>query len=443
MKALKGIICCAAFLSAISFAACDLSVKNPAGNNVYTPTTEQQYIVSASEAEAADYNALTFSMRCAVESADPSVQSLDMTLEGALDIDTFSADVVVTEEGADGSGYIFIRDGIQFVTASQYENYQNAAEVPLFVAQNLMLEEIGEVIVQSDPALAYALFSLAANYGGVTLSGNQMTLDAVAFVKGVFDDVKSIVNSLTEETTILDIYGGEEVFSFMSALGLVADGEDVKTIAQFVLSTIAPAEMVSQFYFPEVESGQSAYDYVGALLNSEEFASNFGLDESFGSMKVTDLLNMSGGNVTIEQLQQSFEGINEIINFENGLTINTGYQVANISKASVTFTLNDDKQLVGGALEFAVSVTDSQTQSLTSLELSLGIELAEVSRVADVSGNSVTAFMDEGLTQTTVGEYLEYIKNGGELVPSYSSSAPEEGQPGYTEDGVNNSGQIN
>ena len=392
----------------------------------------QKFINESQEATAsATYNSAAVTGTIDMSGTSPLNEAgatrLSIDLDGLLDIKTFDMDLNAGIEGEDGPeyGYIFMRDMQVFPSADTY------AQVPADFSQVTLVPSFNELAngsigtVGSAGAMpvafstdsVFALATLAESYSAVTLSDDSLTLNIVSLMSAMYDDVLTMINSLTDETTISDIYANNLFVNTFNAANIVVSAEQLYTLVNLVIFSLSQdgatdAIQPPAFTLPEPEEGQSLYDYIGSLLGNEDLAALAGIDTPVGELKIVDLINLLAGSsgvpVTAEQFKEALLAeLNAVISFENGFTLTVAEGVyASITNMTVTYGFDGEGVLTSSAAKFAFAFVDGEDEYSASFDLTANYS-AESVTLRDINSNPLSY----NGQLTTVREYLNSLNS--------------------------------
>lgn len=337
---------------------------------------------------------------------DMGGMSISMPLNGEVLVDgqNSAIDMSLNMGTSTNSAYIYgyYRDGYMF-TSEPSTLPQTSSDSMILTVQSasggVALPDGGMTSVPSDLDISYifAVASVAQSYGAASVKDGKITLNTLALFKGIYDDVNEIVQGLTAETTISDIYASDLFRTAVHAAGKVVTPQELYDFIDGIAS-----DAMNALALPVPEEDAELYDYIGSVLADAAFAQSAGVDGSIGSQNVLELIQAaSGSQITAQEIKEAFDAAGQYFNFDNGLTIIAeGSFEMNISKADIIYTF-DGKVLSGGGADMALSIT--LPDYTYDISINMGIEYSEnAPQLADI--NSATVYT--GTSYMTVEEYL-------------------------------------
>lgn len=413
MKTLKKLV---AATSALAVASCSLAFTACENNNDEQLTETRQFIQNAvSVTQSANYKSAVLDGSVSMSgTGGVALSNVSASIDGVIDLSTMDCDMeaVMTDPYQGTSyGYIFLREMQFFASSDTFTSRQTdySGMALAAVADNWMAVSLSSASAAADFQTVFAAATLAECYNAATLADNCLTINTLALVKGIYDDMIEIVNALTAETTISDVYSHDLFKNVLGSVGEVLSAQEAYE-AVFQLFELAVGSNSSaadvQFPLPRPEEGQSLYDYIGSVLNSEEVADSLGIGQPIGGMGVVDLINAGNTSdpVTVQDLKAVIAAVTQYISFENGFTIYADGVQLNISGCDMVFSFNDDGALSG--IETDCSVTSSYAGDSISLSMSMALEYSAADAVlADIGSNPVNV----GGVAMTVNDYLAIL----------------------------------
>lgn len=414
MKTLKKLV---AATGALAVASCSLAFTACENNNDEQLTETRQFIQNAvSVTQSANYKSAVLDGSVSMSgTGGVALSNVSASIDGVIDLSTMDCDMeaVMTDPYQGTSyGYIFLREMQFFASSDTFTSRQtDYSGMALAVADNWMAVSLSSASAAADFQTVFAAATLAECYNAATLADNCLTINTLALVKGIYDDMIEIVNTLTAETTISDVYSHDLFKNVLGSVGEVLSAQEayeaVLQLFELAVGSNSSAADV-QFPLPRPEEGQSLYDYIGSVLNSEEVADSLGVGQPIGSMGVVDLINAGNTSdpVTVQDLKAVIAAVTQYISFENGFTIYADGVQLNISGCDMVVSFNDDGALSG--IETDCSVTSSYAGDSISLSMSMALEYSAADAVlADIGSNPVNV----GGVAMTVNDYLAILGN--------------------------------
>lgn len=406
--------------SCVAFSACGASAENAFIEKAYAATKEASYNSVAMSASA------EITQGEQKNSADVAV-GIDFD-RGALDL---SAGIYSDAAGYEYN-YAFVRDGYLFSNSepsdSAVTNFEDFALGVLNTSASPVSRAVAECAVNpqlTEAISMLALADIAEDYGAVTLDEDALNIDFVAAAEGLYNEVNEFVDSLTDETTLYDVYENDVVKNVLDALDMVLTPDELYDEINQIIEDEFFMGGVGVIYIPEPEGQSTLYEYIGEVLNDEEFAKFLVADGTLGEMKLVSLMSIiSAESLTARDIKDAYAAVKKLITIEDGVMdlavdLNTSFT---ISKCVMSCKFNEDNVITGVAMEFDASLN---SQLVIEIGVTLAIEYSEgAAKLADVNNALIG--------DVTVEEYI-----GGKR-----PSADDDNPSGTTEEGIV-SGEVN
>ena len=412
-KILSVISAAAVAAGSIAFTACD-------DNSGEQLTETQQFIQNAlSATQSANYKSLNFDYSMSMEGTGSAASSnMDVSVDAVMDLATMEYDmeaVMTDSNNVTSYGYAFIRGMQLFASEDDYEaqqtDYSNIVLIPAGSYSSLGATSVSAV---GDLQTVFAAATLAECYNAVTLADNSLTINTISLVKGIYDDLLEIVDALTAETTISDIYAHDLFKNVIGSVGEVISAQEaydaVLQIFNLAVSS-SPSAADVEFPLPAPSEGQSLYDYIGSVLNNAEFAQAMGLGQSLGSIVLLDLINMGNtyNPVTIQDVKAAISAIAQYISFDDGLTLYIDNVEVQVDGCDIVYNFSESGALSGVELECGITATATSVANAGTMQITVGVEASysgAEAQLADLNSNLVNVGYGETMP---LGEYLDMI----------------------------------
>ena len=436
MKKFKKFVSCLAALS-LAFGAAALA----ACGDETDPSAVQDKIDEITDSmQSVDYKSATLSATTSIKGTSEGA-SLNVGAEtnGTVDMQTGDLDLVVkatVDEGgvkSNSTNYMFLRElnGFSYSADSVVSDWTGltlSAGSPIEESGSAALGGLGAMELDGTAVIMLAA-QLGNSYGATSTNDEAVKVDLIAMLRGIYDDVSEVVDSLGAETTISALYDADLFKNVVGALGTAIPAEDAYLIANAVLAmamggTYSAAPSSPAITIPAPGEGISLYDYIGDLLDSADFASSLGIGQSIGSIKVIDLINMGSSTpIAIDAVKEQLNAVLDYVSFENGLTVSIpGYgseTTIGVSRADITYHIAD-KVLTGVSVDVNGSVTvdeqtavsSTQTETTTSLSVLANLEIQFSSSSASLTdlGATNVKYYDNVTGEykvVSMGDYLD------------------------------------
>ena len=412
-KILSVISAAAVAAGSIAFTACN-------DNSGEQLTETQQFIQNAlSATQSANYKSLNFDYSMSMEGTGSAASSnMDVSVDAVMDLATMEYDmeaVMTDSNNVTSYGYAFIRGMQLFASEDDYEaqqtDYSNIVLIPAGSYSSLGATSVSAV---GDLQTVFAAATLAECYNAVTLADNSLTINTISLVKGIYDDVLEIVDALTAETTISDIYAHDLFKNVIGSVGEVISAQEAYDAALQIFNlavSSSPSAADVEFPLPAPSEGQSLYDYIGSVLNNAEFAQAMGLGQSLGSIVLLDLINMGNtyNPVTIQDVKAEISAIAQYISFDDGLTLYIDNVEVQVDGCDIVYNFSESGALSGVELECGITATATSVANAGTMQITVGVEASysgAEAQLADLNSNLVNVGYGETMP---LGEYLDMI----------------------------------
>ena len=430
MKKFKKFVSCLAALS-LAFGAAALA----ACGDETDPSAVQDKIDEITDSmQSVDYKSATLSATTSIKGTSEGA-SLNVGAEtnGTVDMQTGDLDLVVkatVDEGgvkSNSTNYMFLRElnGFSYSADSVVSDWTGltlSAGSPIEESGSAALGGLGAMELDGTAAIMLAA-QLGNSYGATSTNDEAVKVDLIAMLRGIYDDVSEVVDSLGAETTISALYDADLFKNVVGALGTVIPAEDAYLIANAVLAmamggTYSAALSSPAITIPAPGEGISLYDYIGDLLDSAQFASSLGINQSIGSIKVIDLINMGSSTpIAIDAVKAQLNAVLDYVSFENGLTIsipgNGSQTTIGLSRADITYHIAD-KVLTGVSVDVNGSVTVDEQTAMSSTQTETTASLSILANLEMQFSSSAASLTDLGATNV---EYYDYVTGSYKVVP--------------------------
>lgn len=337
-----------------------------------------------------------------------------MAYAGKLNVKSGDGDITIhqtskTKSDDDGDGewdeeysetnwsYGFLRDSFMFSHISDEETeITDFSNIPLHYDGELSLDMFmdGEAPVWIDYLLNglglnsdsifnmatdglydlnYLFVSLADAANAVSESENKVTLDLNKFAYQLIEDVKAVLNSVNDQTTVSILYQNELVKKWVKAFTSFID---FKEVAKIIETELQPLLQDKDYTLPAAEQGDDVYSYVLKLLNDTAFATKvLGIPTAIGALSIEGVFDMVCENFFaevefdldtvkgyIDQYFQNTTATTLAVNmYENEEEDYNGYGRFTMSGAKFVYTLSDNKlsKLEAVGEEFVMNFGDT------------------------------------------------------------------------------------
>ena len=425
MKKFKKFVSCLAALS-LAFGAAALA----ACGDETDPSAVQDKIDEITDSmQSVDYKSATISATTSIKgTSDGAALNIGAETSGTVD-KTGDLDMVVkatVDEGgvkSNSTNYMFLRElnGFSYSSDSVVNDWTGltlSAGSSAEESGSAALGGLGAMELDGTAAIMLAA-QLGNSYGATSTNDEAVKVDLIAMLRGIYDDVSEVVDSLGAETTISALYDADLFKNVVGALGTAIPAEDAYLIANAVLAmamggAYSAAPSSPAITLPAPGEGTSLYDYIGDLLDSADFASSLGIGQSIGSIKVIDLINMGSSTpIAIDAVKAQLNAVLDYVSFENGLTVSIpGYgseTTIGVSRADITYHIAD-KVLTGVSVDVngsvsvdeQTAVSSTQTETTTSLNVLANLEIQFSSSAASLTDLGAT---NVGYYDNMTGEY--------------------------------------
>lgn len=388
------------------------------------PSADEVISKALEASRGTEYRSMDFSAGFSIDIAQGGiVQTVTADMDGKIDFSEYGADLQVgyTQPGYSREyGYLFIRDYTMFASDTSYASPVDTQGMVLQVASTLLPQDtplqdtgsessqtgstswasvLGSILTSSDAAASLGFVSLADKYGAVTVEDDSLTIDMVAFIGAMYEGVGQLIESLTDDTTLAEVYSSGIVSDLLSSV-YIAD-EQLAYLVSLVNSSSGAALL------PEPEEGQGLYEYIGALLKDEQFGAAAGLDGAIGDVKFIDCIQGITGDysITMRQIQAMYAAAETYVFMEDGsFVIDLETTRIELNDCKLRCRLNDDGALCGEDISLALSA-EGGGQSV-EFEMNMSADYsAEAAALADIGNNLVKS--SDGYS--TVDDYLASV----------------------------------
>ena len=430
MKKFKKFVSCLAALS-LAFGAAALA----ACGDETDPSAVQDKIDEITDSmQSVDYKSVTLSATTSIKgTSDGANLNIGAETNGTADMQTGDLDLVVkatVDEGgvkSNSTNYMFLRElnGFSYSADSVVSDWTGltlSAGGSAEESGSAALGGLGAMELDGTAAIMLAA-QLGNSYGATSTNDEAVKVDLIAMLRGIYDDVSEVVDSLGAETTISALYDADLFKNVVGALGTVIPAEDAYLIANAVLAmamggTYSAAPSSPAITIPAPGEGISLYDYIGDLLDSTQFASSLGFGQSIGSIKVIDLINMGSSTpIAINDVKAQLNAVLDYVSFENGLTIsipgNGSETTIGVSRADITYHIAD-KVLTGVSVDVNGSVTVDEQTAMSSTQTETTASLSILANLEMQFSSSAASLTDLGATNV---EYYDYVTGSYKVVP--------------------------
>lgn len=430
MKKFKKFVSCLAALS-LAFGAAALA----ACGDETDPSAVQDKIDEITDSmQSVDYKSATLSATTSIKgTSDGETLNIGAETNGTADMQTGDLDLVVkatVDEGgvkSNSTNYMFLRElnGFSYSADSVVSDWTGltlSAGGSAEESGSAALGGLGAMELDGTAAIMLAA-QLGNSYGATSTNDEAVKVDLIAMLRGIYDDVSEVVDSLGAETTISALYDADLFKNVVGALGTVIPAEDAYLIANAVLATAmggtySAAPSSPAITIPAPGEGISLYDYIGDLLDSTQFASSLGFGQSIGSIKVIDLINMGSSTpIAINEVKAQLNAVLDYVSFENGLTVSIpGYgsqTTIGVSRADITYHIAD-KVLTGVSVDVNGSVTVDEQTAVSSTQTETTTSLSVLANLEIQFSSSAASLTDLGATNV---EYYDHMTGEYKIVP--------------------------
>ena len=387
------------------------------------PSADEVISKALEASRGTEYRSMDFSAGFSVDIAQGGiVQTVTADIDGKIDFSEYGADLQVgyTQPGYSREyGYLFVRDYTMFASDTSYASPVDTQGMVLQVASTLLpldtpsqdtgsessqtstswVSVLGGIVTSSDAAAALGFVSLADKYGAVTVEDDSLTIDMVAFIGAMYEGVGQLIESLTDDTTLSEVYSSGIVSDLLSSV-YIAD-EQLAYLVSLVNSSSGAALL------PEPEEGQGLYEYIGALLKDEQFGAAAGLDGAMGDVKFIDCIQGITGDysITMRRIQAMYAAAETYVFMEDGsFVIDLETTRIELNDCKLRCRLNADGALCGEDISLALSV-EGGGQSV-EFEMNMSADYSvEAAALADIGNNLVKS--SDGYS--TVDDYLASV----------------------------------
>lgn len=409
-----------AAIGALAVASCSIAFTACNDNSGEQLTETQQFIQNAlSATQSANYKSLNFDYSMSIEGTGSAASSnMDVSVDAVMDLATMEYDmeaVMTDSNNVTSYGYAFIRGMQLFASEDDYEaqqtDYSSIVLIPAGSYSSLGATSVSAV---GDLQTVFAAATLAECYNAVTLADNSLTINTISLVKGIYDDLLEIVDALTAETTISDIYAHDLFKNVIGSIGEVISAQEAYDAALQIFNlavSSSPSAADVEFPLPAPSEGQSLYDYIGSVLNNAEFAQAMGLGQSLGSIVLLDLINMGNtyNPVTIQDVKATISAIAQYISFDDGLTLYIDNVEVQVDGCDIVYNFSESGALSGVELECGITATATSAANAGTMQITVGVEASysgAEAQLADLNSNLVNVGYGETMP---LGEYLDMI----------------------------------
>lgn len=387
------------------------------------PSADEVISKALEASRGTEYRSMDFSAGFSVDVAQGGiVQTVTADIDGKIDFSEYGVDLQVgyTQPGYSREyGYLFVRDYTMFASDTSYASPVDTQGMVLQVASTLLPQDtplqdtgsessqtstswvsvLGGIVTSSDAAAALGVVSLADKYGAVTVEDDSLTIDMVAFIGAMYEGVGQLIESLTDDTTLSEVYSSGIVSDLLSSV-YIAD-EQLAYLVSLVNSSSGAALL------PEPEEGQGLYEYIGALLKDEQFGAAAGLDGAVGDVKFIDCIQGITGDysITMRRIQAMYAAAETYVFMEDGsFVIDLETTRIELNDCKLRCRLNADGALCGEDISLALSVEGGGQSVEFDLNMTADYSV-EAAALADIGNNLVKS--SDGYS--TVDDYLASV----------------------------------
>lgn len=387
------------------------------------PSADEVISKALEASRGTEYRSMDFSAGFSVDVAQGGiVQTVTADIDGKIDFSEYGVDLQVgyTQPGYSREyGYLFVRDYTMFTSDTSYASPVDTQGMVLQAASTLLPQDtpsldtgsessqtstswvsvLGSILTSSDAAAALGFVSLADKYGAVTVEDDSLTIDMVAFIGAMYEGVGQLIESLTDDTTLSEVYSSGIVSDLLSSV-YIAD-EQLAYLVSLVNSSSGAALL------PEPEEGQGLYEYIGALLKDEQLGTAAGLDGAVGDVKFIDCIQGITGDysITMRRIQAMYAAAETYVFMEDGsFVIDLETTRIELNDCKLRCRLNADGALCGEDISLALSVEGGGQSVEFDLNMTADYS-AEAAALADIGNNLVKS--SDGYS--TVDDYLASV----------------------------------
>lgn len=416
-----------AVCGAIAIASCSFALAACGGDSQSTEKRQETIDSVTTATNNATYNSANITRSIAINAEN----SFNLTVNGKIDLTNFDADMEVGMKTGEMTeyGYIYIRDKQGFASSDSYATKPAASDMVLDTIDpvSALLSELSLDVNTKGVAM---LLTLANSYDAITISDSSITLNLVTMTKGIFDDVTEVVDSLTDQTTISQIYSNDIFKNVLNAANKLMDADQAYALVVYLLTGGTSTENVP---LPAPAEGQSIYDYIGSLLTNVQLAEDMGLTSAIGDQSLVGLINAMNNttSITAEMIKTQFNQIvSEYISFgDDGMTIvlaryseegvngqgevvsSTSYDTTlTISEAQITYNLNGDKALTSEQFSLGIIIVNGQDNSTIGIDADVSINFSDATtQVSNIGSAQVVTGYDSTTGQDTTMSMEDYL----------------------------------
>ena len=387
------------------------------------PSADEVISKALEASRGTEYRSMDFSAGFSVDVAQGGiVQTVTADIDGKIDFSEYGVDLQVgyTQPGYSREyGYLFVRDYTMFASDTSYASPVDTQGMVLQVASTLLPQDtpsldtgsessqtstswvsvLGSILTSSDAAASLGFVSLADKYGAVTVEDDSLTIDMVAFIGAMYEGVGQLIESLTDDTTLSEVYSSGIVSDLLSSV-YIAD-EQLAYLVSLVNSSSGAALL------PEPEEGQGLYEYIGALLKDEQLGTAAGLDGAVGDVKFIDCIQGITGDysITMRRIQAMYAAAETYVFMEDGsFVIDLETTRIELNDCKLRCRLNADGALCGEDISLALSVEGGGQSVEFDLNMTADYSV-EAAALADIGNNLVKS--SDGYS--TVDDYLASV----------------------------------
>lgn len=367
-----------------AFTACDPADEKTTVDSVLTALQTQSYAAISTDMSG------TFKQS--------GVEAGTVKSSAKLNLATGDADIVAESvgkgenAGVDNYSYIFMRDwnaysysaetkpaGLNSIEWSAEGNLNDMITealqgegIPVDFASIGGLASVCQMVL---PMACHLELSFADAAGGITddASAKTLTVDINKVLYNFVNDIKGVINGLTDSTTIGDLLNNETVKKYFS---IITELVPVDTVKSFVAQTGLNVQP---------DDGSSTYDYIVKIISSEELKklisemAGMALPNTLDKFALSFFLNSTGVNIAdiktaFEQLTSGITPTQFSIAAEDaGVTLTNAKEVYayddNYAINSISSQLTIGMNVTGeGAYEISLSGTTNLLTSEVTLE---------------------------------------------------------------------------
>ena len=387
------------------------------------PSADEVISKALEASRGTEYRSMDFSAGFSVDIAQGGiVQTVTADIDGKIDFSEYGVDLQVgyTQPGYSREyGYLFVRDYTMFTSDTSYASPVDTQGMALQAASTLLPQDtpsldtgsessqtstswvsvLGGIVTSSDAAAALGVVSLADKYGAVTVEDDSLTIDMVAFIGAMYEGVGQLIESLTDDTTLSEVYSSGIVSDLLSSV-YIAD-EQLAYLVSLINSSSGAALL------PEPEEGQGLYEYIGALLKDEQLGTAAGLDGAVGDVKFIDCIQGITGDysITMRRIQAMYAAAETYVFMEDGsFVIDLETTRIELNDCKLRCRLNADGALCGEDISLALSVEGGGQSVEFDLNMTADYSV-EAAALADIGNNLVKS--SDGYS--TVDDYLASV----------------------------------